>query len=44
MSGNEVALAVGAIVALAAAILVLVALPSQASPEIASGLAQDTTP
>jgi hypothetical protein len=32
MSGNEVALAVGAIVALAAAVLVLVALPSQASP------------
>jgi EmrB/QacA subfamily drug resistance transporter len=32
MSGNEVALAVGAIVALAAALLVLVALPSQASP------------
>ena len=30
MSGNEVALAVGAIVALAAAVLVLVALPSQA--------------
>jgi len=32
MSGNEVALAVGAIVALAAAVLVLVALPSQAPP------------
>ena len=32
MSGNEVALAVGAIVALAAAVLVLVALPSRASP------------
>ena len=32
MSGNQVALAVGAIVALAAAVLVLVALPSQAPP------------
>jgi len=32
MSGNEVALAVGAIVALAAAVLVLVALPSQTAP------------
>ena len=32
MSGNEVALAVGAIVALAAALLVLVALPRQAPP------------
>ena len=32
MSGNDVALAVGAIVALAAAVLVLVALPSRASP------------
>jgi EmrB/QacA subfamily drug resistance transporter len=32
MSGNEVALAVGAIVALAAAVLVLVALPWQAPP------------
>ena len=31
MSGNEVALAVGTVVALAAAVLVLVALPSQAS-------------
>ena len=32
MSGNEVALAVGAIVAFAAAVLVLLALPSRASP------------
>ena len=32
MSGNAVALAVGAIVALAAAVLVLVALPSQTPP------------
>ncbi|MGA3147868.1 MAG: DHA2 family efflux MFS transporter permease subunit [Acidimicrobiales bacterium] len=36
MSGNEVALAVGAIVALAAAILVLVALPSESSDKEAS--------
>ena len=32
MSGNEVALAVGAIVALAATVLVLVALPWQTRP------------
>jgi hypothetical protein len=31
MSGNEVALAVGSVIALAATVLVLVALPSQAS-------------
>ena len=41
MSGNEVALAVGTVVALAAAVLVLVALPSQASPASPSSTEPD---
>lgn len=41
MSGNQLALAVGAIVALAASVLVLVALPSQASPEQLSSAEPD---
>jgi hypothetical protein len=44
MSGNGVALAVGAIVALAAAALVLLALPSQGSPEPASSPTEDVAP
>ncbi len=44
MSGNDVALAVGAIVVLAAAVLVLLALPSQAPPSSSSDEPSSVSP